>query len=255
MQKFLHFLLCAMALSFAACKDKNDPDMNGNQLTPMANATLEDYLGTYTMTMYNPWDERGAGMYRMDSIVIGYEPTEEYIWIENFPYKFHAFGIWDAASHSILLGNEYYGPDDVFVHEGVNIAPMFTPVYYDRVQDVFYRTEDGSGHSYIRLVMMSDGSLAMVAPDTPGTKGYYSNAFTYYLYIEETWQEDAYLNVFTDVTLTKMSATGAPARGALAPAHAIPARSTATPARHTQSRPMTRETSRFDINIQNTTQY
>lgn len=328
MQKFLHLLLCAMALSFAACDEKNPPKESdiwcgpdvlnfltsggtdqvlvscdaawtatsnadwvsvspasgtgttnvqvicrpgtaasttvsfacGNKtatltvsrvLSPKADATLDDYLGTYTMSVYSPWDDRGAGTYYKNNVTIGYDATEQYIWLENLPYGFHAFGTWDAANHCIILCNEYYSPDDVFVNEGVNIAPRFTPVFYDPTTNSFYRTDDATGYAYIRLVMMSDGSLAMVPPFSPGTNGYYSNAFTYYLYVEDTWEELTYSDVFTDVKMVKNAA--APARGALISAQA-PARGTATPARHTQTRPMTRE-NRLNKNISLTKKY
>lgn len=187
---------------------------NSTLYNPNPTYTLDNYVGTYDMTFYDPWYSGGACNYTWTGVEVGKLQNDGEVYVTNLPFmNKSAFGRWDAASQSIILESNVYFPSEVFVHNttGVNTRPVFEPVYYSRTEDKAYWNRESGGKAYIRLQMQPDGSLAMVAPDNVGSSGNYSNAFVWCYYNHDTNEYLGNSDVVVEPTMTRTSA--APARG------------------------------------------
>lgn len=187
---------------------------NTTLYNPNPTYTLDNYVGTYDMTFYDPWYSGGACNYTWGGVEVGKLQNDGEVYVTNLPFmNKSAFGRWDAASQSIILESNVYFPSEVFVHNttGINIRPVFEPVYYSRTEDKAYWNRESGGKAYIRLQMQPDGSLAMVAPDNVGSSGNYSNAFVWCYYNHDTNEYLGNSDVVVEPTMTRTSA--APARG------------------------------------------
>lgn len=168
--------------------------------TPKHLYTKDEYSGTYTMTYRT--DEK-SGVQTWKNVKIGQNTTGE-IYLQNLPpYGYTAFAYWGEKDGILLGTSEFYSEDDVSTYDGYNVAPIFTPIYYDVSKNEYYDALI-DGYSYVNFVMTEKGVIKMTPTETAGSSGYYSNAFVWIVYRTSTWKAIATSSVIYDVTLTKL---------------------------------------------------
>lgn len=162
--------------------------------------TKDEYSGTYTMTYRT--DEK-SGVQTWNKVKIGSTTTGE-IYLQNLPpYGYTAYAYWGEKDGILLGTSEFYSEDDVSTYDGYNVAPIFTPIYYDVSKNEYYDALI-DGYSYVNFVMTEKGVIKMIPTETAGSSGYYSNAFVWIVYRISTWKAIATSPVIYDVTLTKL---------------------------------------------------
>lgn len=183
---------------------------------PGGSFTVNDFIGTYTMKAYSPWEEKNVTwtdvqviQYNLDTVtIVGVDNNENYRMV----------GIFDKGRQVLRIESNWYWEDYTFDYNGKTCVAIMTPVYYNSSDNTGYVITEGgrNGLGEIWLKKQGTTAYAFVASDGDTHEGYYANGFIFnYFVFPEQNENPGYSNIYTQVTMTRTSTTttkSAPAR-------------------------------------------
>ena len=196
-----------------------------------------DFIGTYTLTAYSPWEFKWVTWNNVQCI--NYTGDTIHIFGFNDREDFGAVAIFDTEEQVVRIESNWRYNNRSFTFIGETVYASFTPVEYVSSENYAYWIQDGgkNGWGEIWLKKTSDSYYIMTASNRPDSNGRYANGFVF-LYYSSSWEEKANTFVYTNVTMQRTSTTTTYAPSRQGYPMIIPEKSNITPVSHENFTPM-----------------
>lgn len=175
---------------------------------PGGSKTVDDYIGTYTVTATSPWEGKTVTWddvqiipYNGDTVVaVGWENRDE----------LRAVGIFDKGLQVVRFESGWCFEIYSFDVDGKTCAAQFMPIWYDSSSSKAYLLSDGGkalrGEVWLK-VNESGNVLYFGAADGDSDEGYYANGFIFDYYALADWTKQGNSQAYTNVQMTRTSTT------------------------------------------------
>ena len=180
---------------------------------PGGSLTVSDFLGTYTVNAYSPWESKNVtwtsvkiAVYNQDTVVASGWDDKTY---------FLALGIFDKGRQIVRFESSWRWKKQTFTYDGTTCVGLFTPTYYNSSDNEAYLIQNGGRNNKGEIWLKKTGTNAFqfVASDGDNVYGMYANGFMFIYVTPEELEEKGYSNVYTNVKFTRTStSTTAPLR-------------------------------------------
>lgn len=172
--------------------------------------TATDFVGTYTITAYSPWESRSVSwndvqiiQYNGDTLVAtGWDGRDE----------LRAVGIFDKGMQVVRFESDWYFEAYTFTAGSTsNCVAMFMPAYYNSTDQMAYTLTTGGKHENTRgeiwLSLTGINKYAFTACDGDSDDGFYANGFIFNYYNLSNWHKVGSSQVYINVTFNRTSTT------------------------------------------------
>lgn len=169
--------------------------------------TVNDFVGTYTVNAYSPWEKKNVKWTDVQLYVYYGDTIYASGWNNNS--KFTAVGIFDKGLQVTRFESNWYLEDLAFQYGDSTVYAFFTPAWYNAANDTSYRVQSGgkNNHGEIWLKKTSTNSYEFVPCDGDSDKGYYANGFIFLYETVKYFTVCEHSMVYTNVKMTRTSTT------------------------------------------------
>ena len=184
----------------------------GNQLSfttksePGGSLTKDDFIGTYSATVYMPWQDQTQTWYDVQIIPYNGDTVVATGW--NGRNELRALGIFEPGLQVVRFESNWYFEPFTFDVNGYNCVAQFMPIYYNSSDQKAYLLKDGGlklrGEIWLRL---SSGIYTFGTADGDSSEGYYANGFIFDYYTPSDWTKRGNSAAFINVSMTRTSTT------------------------------------------------
>lgn len=169
--------------------------------------TVNDFIGTYTLTAYSPWESKTVTWtdlqiipYNGDTVVaVGFDDSEE----------LRAVGIFDQGLQKVRFESEWYFEAYQFNYNSQACVAQFMPAYYSSAEKKAYTLDSGGkfARGEICLKKSSGNTYNFVSCDGATFDNYYANGFIFDYYSLSDWSFVGSSNVYVNASMQQTSTT------------------------------------------------
>lgn len=169
--------------------------------------TINDFIGTYTLTAYSPWESKDITWTNVQIIpangdtvfAVGFEDSED----------LRAVGIFDQSLQQVRFESGWYFESYQFNYNSTTCVAEFVPIYYNSNDKQAYIIKSGGkfGKGEIRLNKLSGNTYKFVPCDGASFDNQYANGFIfdYHSITDFTYVGNSY--AYINVSMTRTSTT------------------------------------------------
>ena len=166
--------------------------------------TINDFVGTYTLNAYSPWEKKNVSWTNLQLAVVG-DTLVATGWDNNSNFK--ALGVFDKGLQVVRFESSWYWKDLSFNYGSSTVYATFYPAWYNSENDTAYYFNTGgkSTHGEIWLKQTSTNNYEFVACDGDSDQGYYANGFIFLYESTNNFTVCGNSNVYINVKMTRTS--------------------------------------------------
>ncbi len=174
---------------------------------PGGSLTKEDFVGTYNVTAFSPWESKNVSWNDVEIIPDAGDTVIAIGW--NGRDEFRAVGIFDKGMQVVRFESSWYYESLSFDVNGYTCVALFTPTYYNATDQKAYRIETGGKGTVgeIWLSQTSANNYSFGPCDGDSNEGYYANGFIFDYYTTSDWVQHGNSNVYMNVKMERTSST------------------------------------------------
>lgn len=169
--------------------------------------TVNDFVGTYTVNAYSPWEKKNVKWTDVQLSVYSGDTIYAKGLDNNSKYK--AVGIFDKGLQVVRFESDWFFDDLSFRYGDSTVYALFTPTWYNAANDTAYHVRSGGkgGYGEIWLKKTSTNSYEFVPSDGDSDNGYYANGFIFLYESVKYFIKCGHSDVYTNVKMTRTSTT------------------------------------------------
>lgn len=175
---------------------------------PGGSKTVNDFIGTYTVTATSPWEVKNVTWtdvqiipYNGDTVVaVGWEDRDE----------LRAIGIFDKGLQVVRFESGWTFDAYTFDVNGKSCVAQFMPIWYDKTSSKAYLIDTGGkrarGEVWLRP-NESGASLYFGAAAGDSDEGYFANGIIFDYYALADWTKQGNSQAYTNVQMNRTKST------------------------------------------------